>query len=276
MVFQIDLTEDAAGKWVVAKGVSDLTVDGDPLVDAIVAMVRDSYGEQRLKEQAETLLEAEIADGAFSTEHLIAGIRLGFPDPAAEGKKPVALRNSRSEAAEFVAKSVLKQSCGVSYPAAAQMAKQNANQPVLGFDGWGILDEAGNVSLVLIQVKGTDEPDRPPSMAEKLVKECIQCPRDTSAVSRALCSLSVLCVDEDVKKHVFWMLAKLGKGEGPVTIVVPVVVRGLVQADHGDLQLFKNVSHNFRPCRAIGVSVSIGSDLANFGQRVMTLARSGP
>jgi len=58
----------------------------DALVQATVALVRKFYGETEILEDAAAVMATEIAEGMFDTTHLLAAIRMGMPDPAAEGE----------------------------------------------------------------------------------------------------------------------------------------------------------------------------------------------
>jgi len=96
--------EEDGHVWAVATATCHLDHTEDALVQATVALVRKSYGETEILEDAAAVMATEIAEGMFDTTHLLAAIRMGMPDPAAEGDKPPALTTYRSQSAEMVAK----------------------------------------------------------------------------------------------------------------------------------------------------------------------------
>lgn len=98
----------------------------------------------------------------------------------------------------MVAKAALAQTFDIQYPVAPQEASLNSNQPVLGFDSWGLsLTDPNDVALVLIQVKATDEKKWPPQEANRLVEECRMIVQDKSKLCRALCVLLRLLSDSN-------------------------------------------------------------------------------
>lgn len=261
--------------WIVAKADCHLTDPNDPLIASTVALVRKSYGEQMILDKAAKLMTAEIAEGSFQTDHLLAAIRIGLPDPNAEGNKPVPLTNYRSQSAEMVAKIALAAAFNFTYPAAPQEGSTNPNQPILGFDGWAIANETGGSHFfVLIQVKGTEDDKCPPREADTLAEECKRVPRDPSKLSRALCVLLRFLEDDDpVCLQGFKMLEALGKGELPPIYVAPVVVRGTSRVHMDDLGPVRKASLDFAPAIGRGVAIRIGVSLNEFGKIVMEKAR---
>ncbi|MCA9250439.1 MAG: hypothetical protein KDA54_04845 [Phycisphaerales bacterium] len=246
----------------------------DALIAHTVEMVRRSYGEDEILADALDVMQADLAAGNFQTEHLVAAIRQGLPDPSAEGNKPPQLTTYRSQTAELVAKAALSAAYPVEYPAAPQEGAPNPNQPILGFDGWGICRYGGDYfTLVLIQVKGTDDGTSPPAIAEELANECRRVPRDTSVICRALCVLARLLRGGDLQPVVFRMLETLGRGELPSMHVAPAIVRGTVPCQIGDLQPCRDAVAEFAPATARGIAVGIGVSLSEFGETVMTRAR---
>lgn len=262
--------------WAVVRSACDLMDPADLLLIKTVEMVRNAYGESRITEQAERLMAAEIETGAFSVGHLITAVRDSLPDPSEEGSKKPWLTNYRSEAAEMVARGALASAYSMEFPVAPQQAKPNANQPILGFDGWGLLQIASaHKALVLIQVKGTDENKCPPGEAQKLATECINVPQEHSKISRALVTIFHLLPDDDtLKKDVLLMLEGMGSGNLPTITVAPVVVRGVTDPHVDDLKPVQDVVASLTPALARGATVSIGTNLTNFGHEVMTRART--
>lgn len=261
--------------WVVASADCQLGDPNDPLIASTVALIRKSYGEEKILDKATKVMTAEIAEGSFQTEHLLAAIRIGLPDPNAEGYKPEALTNYRSQSAEMVAKIALAAAFNFTYPAAPQEGSTNANQPILGFDGWAIANEtSGNHAFVLIQVKGTEAAKCPPGEAQTLAEECKRVPRNPSKLSRALCVLLLLLKDDGpMCLQVCKMLEALGRGELPPIYVAPVVVRGTSTTHMDDLRPVRQASPHFAPAIARGVVIRIGVSLNEFGRIVMDKAR---
>jgi hypothetical protein len=184
------------------------------------------------------------------------------------------LTNYRSETAEIVARIGLAQAHGVEFPSNPQEGKTNANQPVLGFDGWGLLKLTdGSTAFVLVQVKGTESADRPPREASILVDECLRVPKGINELCRAL-SILVLRLEGEEQQAVLKMLEQLGRGELPSLVVAPVVVRGVLESDFADLQPVRDACDNFSPAVVRGLAVSIGAELDQFGREVMARARA--
>lgn len=177
-------------RWLVSRCAVDLDVNSDAILSAIVLRARQSYGEQVVDSVPEP--DSGVAE-LFDLGAVRMAIRAGMPDPALElGKRP-SLRNYRSEATELIAQEILANVYQVLFPASAQAIKGNANQPVLGFDGWGLLDlDDGTVALVLVQVKGSDQDRRPPDVAQALSDECCRVPREPAKLCRALTAMLAL------------------------------------------------------------------------------------
>lgn len=268
------LALDGDHSWAVVSCSCNPADQHDQLVADIVSRVRSSYGEDLLTQAVRDLLSPELAAGAFSLDHLLKAVRIGHPDPSQEGNKPPQLANYRSESLEMVAKGALQKAFKVRYPAAAQSAKSNANQPILGFDGWGICDLPGaTIALLLIQVKGTDQNKSPPNEAEKLAEECKQVPRDQAKLARALTSMVILLPDLAIKTEILRMLEGMGRGHLPAMCIAPVIVRGLTNSAITDLDPIISVKSEFSPAAGRGISISIGTNLTDFGRLVMIKAR---
>lgn len=261
-------------QWKIAFVKCDLSDENDVLIEKTIDLVRRSYGEGKVIADAESLLATEIASGTFDLEHLKAAIREGLPDPKKEGDKPKQLTNYRSQSAEMIAKSALAKAYGFEYPAAPQEGTLNPNQPILGFDGWGILkDGTEEISIALIQVKATDSNSSPPSDAEKLAVECQKVPRDRSALCRALTVLTIQLHGDPLQPLVMRMLEKIGKMESIPIIISPVVVRGRTDAKVTDFDPIKLIANSILPTPIHAIAVSIGTSLEEFGYIVMSRAR---
>jgi hypothetical protein len=278
--YAIEVMEaDDEHQWAVLKCQCDLSDVEDALIAETVNLVRRSYGEEAIITDVQQLMADDLLLGTFNLEHLVAAVRMGMPDPDAEGDKPKHLTNYRSQAAEMIAKLTLAHVFGFQYPVAAQEASGNPNQPILGFDGWGIWkSEDGHFTLVLIQVKATDDSKRPPGEARKLIKECKSIPKSPSLIARALSTMVRLLesVDnETLKKALVLMLHGLGEHKQlPTIFVAPTIVRGNVAADIKDLKSIRAAAPDYAPAIARGVSVSLGVTLEDFGRTVMESARA--
>ncbi|MEA3189080.1 MAG: hypothetical protein QOD99_2910 [Chthoniobacter sp.] len=266
--------EENGHQWAIATAACNLDDQNDALIAETVALVRTAYGESKIMSDAVAMLAAEIAEGVFRTDHLLAAIRSGLPNPGAEGAKPVALTNYRSQTAEMVAKAALAAAYEFEYPASPQEGSPNANQPILGFDGWGLLRRSDDTYvLVLIQVKATDEDASPPREAGNLASECCRVPRDTSALCRALCVLARLLANNPLGPVILRMLETLGGDSLPPMHVAPVIVRGVSLGRMTDLQPIRDVTADIAPATVRGMVVSIGVPLGRFGEIVMEKAR---
>jgi len=196
MTVQIVATEvDGDHSWVVAHCECSLDDDGDALLKNVVEMVREAYGELKLRDIIERLEDADPSVTAkFDTHAILAAVRRGMPNPATEmaTQKPAHLTNYRSEPCEVIAKHTLKLAFNIEFPVAPQRGKTNPNMPILGFDHWGALRTAsGNHMLVLVQVKGTEEDESPPQVCNKLVEECKEVPNQADVICRALTILAI-------------------------------------------------------------------------------------
>jgi hypothetical protein len=269
------LESEAPHMWGIAVATCNLEDANDLLIATTVDLVRRSYGEYAVMADASNLLSEQINSGFFDLRHLLAAIREGLPDPEKEGKKPVQLTNYRSQSAEMVAKAALSKAYNYQYPAAPQEAAANPNQPILNFDGWGILQSNnGEVSLALIQVKATDAKKSPPRDAIKLAKECRRAPTDRSAILRALASMVRLLRGDPIQTSILWMMEKLGRpGETIPILVSPVIVRGVTTPAPKDLDPIMSVANDILPASIRALVVSIGTPLDDFGYLVMGKAR---
>jgi hypothetical protein len=265
---------DGDHQWALVEAQCKLDDAADELVCATAALVRRSFGEEKIIADANELLSVEIAEGRFQLDHLIAAVRRSLPDPAAEGNKPSRLRTDRSQSAEMVAKGALAATYQFEYPAAPQEGATNANQPVLGFDGWGIARlDSGSFALVLIQVKATEDQACPPGVADELASECRRITRNESVLCRALVVLARHLRGEELQAPVLTMLAGFTVGRLPEIYVAPALVRGTVPATLDDMKPVRAIAHELAPGLARGVVVSIGVALAEFGRLVMQKAR---
>ncbi len=245
--------------------------DGGGVLAAIVRRARQSYGEQFLDNLPEPDGGTELR---FDLGAIRVAIRAGMPDPDVELRKPQALRNYRSEVAELVAQEVLAHAYQVQFPASPQATKGNANQPVLGFDGWGLLDlDDGAAALVLVQVKGSDHDQRPPDVAQVLVEECCRVPREPDKLCRALTAMFALLHTTAFAPKLLAMLETLGRDSLPPLVVCPVIVRGAIAAHLDDLTSLRAAESRFEPAGVRGLCVSIGTPLEPFGHHVFTEAR---
>ena len=275
----IDQEPDGDHHWCALECECHLT-DDDPLLVDMAKLVREAYGEQELLGELESIEKLEpdplVAD-RFDLSAVLAGFRFGLPDPEEEKstKKARHLHNYRSEAAEMVSRGALAELHGVKFPAHPQKGKVNANQPQLGFDGWGISGSApDDFILVLIQTKATDSKRCPPEEASKLASECCAVPRDKKKLCRALTVLALQLKNTEMFLPLVALLARLGRNEAIPMIVAPVIVRGVVKGCLEDLTPVRKEKANFSPAVARGLVITLGVELTAFGERVMTLARA--
>jgi hypothetical protein len=273
MVFTVlERHQDEDHQWAVLSCACDPTDDSDALVVSTVTSVRDAYGEAELRALAEP---DPLVARAFDLEAVLAAFRQGLPDPSVENTKPRQLRNYRSETAEVVARQALAATFGVAFPASPQLGKTNPNQPVLGFDGWGVSsNKEGASALVLVLVKSTDDAARPPGEAHTLAQEFRAVPTKRDALCRALSVLAVVLDDTSVRTIVLGMLESLGQDVVPPLVVAPVIVRGTLSSHIDDLKPVRAARSEIAPAIALGLTVSIGTSLDAFGEAVMTKARA--
>lgn len=267
----------APHEWAIAVAKCDIDDDDDQLLTSTVNLVRKSYGEDSVVADAKALMVDDIESGTFSLSHLKAAFREGLPDPDGEGDKPKQLTNYRSQTAEMIAKAALAKVYRYEYPAAPQEGVGNANQPVLGFDGWGIVENNdGAFALALIQVKATDSSDSPPSECKKLADECRRAPLDRSTICRALGALTRLLRGDPLQAPIMRMLESMGRREAIPIFVSPAIVRGITVANPTDLGPIISMANDIFPAAIRAVGVSIGVCLNRFGYRVMSKARGTP
>lgn len=266
--------KDSPHEWVLVHAACSLDDDEDLLLKDTVAHLRDSYGETALLDDINRLCSDESIPLTFDRDLVVRAIRSSLPDPDQEGNKPPALTNYRAEPAELVARRSIQVAYGVSFPTAPQQGKHNANQPVLGFDGWGVLtSDSGNDELVLIQVKATDQDRSPPSTASDLAKECCRVPTEPAQIARTVLIMAQNLSGTDWQPKLIRMLELIGNGQLPPMRVAPVIVRGKVTANLTDLNPCRDAAKKFNPATALASTTQIGVDLAEFGRRVAVMAR---
>jgi hypothetical protein len=164
---------------------------------------------------------------------------------------------------------------GIEFPTSPQRGKTNANQPVLGFDGWGFLRFSGDeYALVLMQVKTTDDVKRPPGESQKLAGECKRVPHEKNAMCRALSVIALLLKDTPFVSIALNMLESLGRNSMPQIVVAPAIIRGNVKADITDLGPVRNVVSQLVQIAGRGLTLSLGVNLADFGRRVVNKAKA--
>ena len=198
----------------------------------------------------------------------------GLPDPDSEKSKPKHLRNYRSEATELLARMALSAAHNIYSRTAPQRGKTNQNQPVLGFDGWGVLADATEYALVLVQVKGTDDNSVPPREARVLAKECKQVVKQKDKICRAVSIMAHNVRGTPLQAAFFAMLTTLGQDGLPRLVIAPAIIRGKSTASLKDLEPIKAVATSLSPAIGRGVTVSIGVSLDDFGRAVMNGARA--
>jgi hypothetical protein len=264
--------EENGHKFSVLRYECDLAVEGDAFFVHMIEMARNVYGEYLLGDLPD--IDPSVS-ASFDLEAIRRAIRQGMPDPTEEQKKPANLRNYRSEAAELIARKALSDSYGFIYPAAAQVTKGNAAQPILGFDGWGLIELASDHwAFVLLQVKGSDENKSPPTIITQLSAECGMAPQETTKLARALTSILALVKDEQIKTIICRMLEKIGKNESLRLIVAPVIVRGSVNASLSDIHCLGAAIQASATVCTHASSASIGVGLEAFGKVLFEKARS--
>jgi hypothetical protein len=276
MPFTITALESTGSHmWGIAVATCNLEDDGDKLVATIVDLIRKSYGEQSLIQDVEVLLSEDINSGIFELKYLQAALRESLPDPDREGKKPVHLTNYRSQTAEMIAKAALAKVYNYQYPVSPQVGTPNPNQPIQGFDGWGIVETSdGLPSLALIQVKATDSVESPPDVSNILAKECLKAPKEKQFIVRALSIMFRHMSGDPLRMKIAKMLEILGHSDGVIPILVsPVIVRGITNATANDFEPITGISGAVHPACIQAIAVSIGADLGDFGYLVMNKAR---
>jgi hypothetical protein len=268
---QVDETPDGRHRWLVINGSCTPSDADDPLVMRMITSVRRAYREDEIL----ALAEPDPSVGQqFNLDAIRRAIRAGLPAPESEGSKPPQLRNSRSEASELIARDLLQERCGVRFPASPQAAKLNANQPILGFDGWGFTqDSEGRPVLTLVLVKATDQDKSPPDVADDLAVECTEAALDISAICRALSVLAILLAGTDDAQVVLSLLELAGIHASIPLILGPTILRGLTTAKLSDMAPLRALSET-HPASFVGLVVSIGADLGDFGSIVFKGARA--
>lgn len=262
---------DGPHRWLVTNCSQD-PERATALTERMVDAARRAYGEADLLAIAEP--EPDVVS-RFNLEALVAGFRLGMPDPEAESaKKPAWLRNDRSEMAELITREVLAELCAIRFPASPQSVKLNSNQPILGFDGWGLIDRNdGSTALVLVLVKGTEDVAIPPDVAATLIAECSAADTNDSAISRALSVLVKLLSGTDDAQKLLGMLERLGDGQRIALVLGPTIVRGHHASDMLDLATLRAYAQG-QTTPIVGTSLSVQQDLGDLGTAVFTKARA--
>lgn len=270
MLFAIEVEDDTPHRWIVATCKCNPDDPADTFVGTVVDAIRNSYGEDEL---VSMLTVDEGVEQRFDLDAVKKAVRMGLPDPIKEKNKPAQLTNYRSETSEVIARCALTEGHGIAFPSNPQAGKTNANQPVLGFDGWGLLRLDGTAVFVLVQVKGTEDPGCPPAEANVLAAECARVPVAIDELCRALTILALRLNGQD-KADIVGMLQLLGRGELPQLAVAPVVVRGTKEGCFEDMRPIRLAVSTFLPAFALGAVVSIGATLVKVGKEAMTRARA--
>jgi hypothetical protein len=271
MVFEIERLEDSPHSWAVAECSCNLADLEDELLSTVAQAIRDSYGESDILGLA---APDPGVEQRFDLSAITAAFRMGLPDPSQEGRKPEQLTNYRSETTEVIARLGLAEAHHIEFPSNPQIGKPNANQPILGFDGWGFLRLGdGRIAFILVQVKATDSPECPPAEAAKLAVECTRVPRGVPSLCRALSILAVR-LEGELLDTVLAMMQEIGSGALPLIGVAPVVVRGVSSGCHDDLQPVYAACADFAPAFARGLVISVGADLSAVGVEAMNRARA--
>lgn len=276
------LTNDADDHvWAVVQENCDLTDDQDRLLLHAVTTIREAYGEQEIRAMAEDgpLVEipepAEGVSNTFPVDLLMQAFRSSLPDPDVEGGKPPQLTNFRSETAELLARAALAVVYGFATPPTLHATKGNRNQPILGFDGWTVMQMTdGELALALLQVKGTEDATRPPGVAAELVAECGKAVTDTGKLKSFLVACMIRCQGTEFQKPLMNMIIELERTERIVnTVLAPVIVRGSHDSHIDDLGTLRGATVSFLHAKARGMTLSIGAELSAFGRAAMTRAR---
>lgn len=258
--------------WTVCVNTCDISDLEDATVAHMVQAVRDAYGETEIRKMA-TEADSQVAN-SFDVSSIIAAFRAGLPDPEEEKNKPAQLRNYRSETCELFAREVLRIVHNISTPGALNATKGNGSQPMLGFDGWGLFDQSnGNWALVLFQVKGSDDANSPPSVAQTLVSECLAITPTDSKVNRAISAQLIRVKGTDDALPLLKMLQTLGERKTIDIMVAPIIVRGSVSPQIQDLQPIKDAHAGFGKVITTGMTIGVGAPLEEFGKLVMIKAR---
>ncbi len=267
-------------QWAVVLEACDVDAFDDGMLRHTVQAIRAAYGEQEIRDLAENEPLLNVPDpaegiGGFETDHLIRAFRSSLPDPAAEGAKPVHLTNYRSETTEIVAREALSAVFGIATPPALHATKGNRNQPILGFDGWSVMNKAtGELALVLVQVKGTDDEKRPPNEAAKLIVECEKVTTEIEKLKGFLVACVLRCKDTPYRSPLLKMIIELERTCKIADLVVaPVIIRGLVHAHLDDLSTLRAGANGFGHAKARGMTLSLGAELGKFGKAAMDAAR---
>ncbi len=270
-----NIIQDGAHHWAVIQHSCELSNNSDLLLSSTVESFRNAYGEDQVQDIVWEIAPDPSIASSFDMRAILGAVRKGMPDPQSEGGKPVQLTNYRSEVAEIVARSSLEEIFQIQFPASPQATKGNANQPVLGFDGWGLLRTNNVDYLVLIQVKATDDQKRPPPQADLLKQECVQAHSKVSELSRALVAMTLQIADNNIKSILLRMLEHLGMNREPPLVISPVIVRGKIAVHSDDLSSLRTSAsaNEFGPAVARGAAVGIGVDLNLFGRTVAQNAR---
>ncbi len=274
MLFTIDDSkDDGVHRWAVLSCKCNPEANDDPVLNHICVRIREVYGESEIIASIEA--DPTVAE-RFNLNAIKRAIRMGLPDPPKEGlKKPTQLTNYRSESTEVLAREALKECHRINFPTHPQEGKLNPNVPILGFDGWGIdgTSDTG-FSLVLVQVKGTDDDACPPSQAAVLADECRSIPQELDIICRALSILAIRLQGTLFEESILAMLETIGENQLPPIVVAPVIVRGRTQSQMDDLEPIQDACPDFAPIRACGLTLSIGTDLTEFGKCAMLKARA--
>lgn len=274
-------SDDGDHIWAVVLETCDLSNRDDRMLLHAVATIREAYGEQEILEMAENaslVAVPEPADGVantFSLDLLMSAFRSSLPDPTAEGRKPGQLTNYRAETTELLARAALATVYGFASPPTLHATKGNRNQPVLAFDGWTVMQATdGELALVLLQVKGTEDAARPPNVAAELVAECGRAVTEFTKLMGFLMACLLRCKNTTFELPLMNLIMELERDDKiSNTVLAPVIVRGTADSHLDDLASLRGATSSFLHARARGMTLSVGAELTAFGRAAMTRAR---
>lgn len=273
-------SDDGDHQWAVVSQDCDVNDDNDDFVAHAVKAIRTAYGEEELRAMVDDEVSSKVPEPAESVANdfgndVIRAFRSSLPNPEVEGKKPEHLSNFRSETSEIVARAALSVVYGCAVPPALHATKGNRNQPVLGFDGWSVMETPGDqMALVLLQVKATNDNKRPPAEAKKLITECGRAITDIEKLKGYLMACIKICKGTPYAFALMRMAVELETTKKLSNIILaPVIMRGTLLADIEDLKSLREAKSQYLHAKARGMTLSIGTDLTEFGRTVMNRAR---
>lgn len=250
------------------------TFNENDLIEELAKDVLDAYGYEEFIKKIEYV--DSKSDSTFDLDAISKAFLKTLPNPVVEYSKPKQLRNYRSETTEIVSRKIMQKEYKIIFPVSSQKDKLNTNQPILGYDGWGLIcEDEEHINLALLIVKGSEENASPPKVVTNLANECNSARIEEDKLLRVLINLCFKLDDQPILEILVRLIQNIYNNIPQSIYIAPILIRGLFKASISDLNPVRNV---FLPEEnkffARGIAASLGIELTELGEKVMLKVRN--